>query len=390
MTAEQSASVETFQADRVATIAGAHAVHDTFLGFLPPILPLLIANFNLAKTEAGLLSVFVNAPSLIQPFIGYLGDRIVLRWVVILGPGVSAALMSLLGIAPTYVLVAFLLLLAGLSSAAFHATGPVMAGNLSGGRLGRGMSFWMVGGELGRMLGPVIIVSSIELLTFQGTLWLALAGVATSTVLFVLLRNVPARAPNARPTLPLRQALERMRPILPFLTGVIVLRAFLVTGISTYLPIFMTEEGANLWFAGASLSLMEGAGVAGALLGGSISDRTGRRPVLVTSLLTAPLCLFLLLGARGFVQIPVLLLLGFFMLSTAPVIMAIVQESVPENRALANGIYMAISFVSMSVAALAVGALADHFGMRTAFAVSAALSLGSIPFVFGLTRKRRD
>lgn len=387
MAVEQSASVERFQADRVATIAGAHAVHDTFLGFLPPILPLLIQNFGLAKTEAGLLSVFTNTPSLLQPLIGYLGDRIALRWVVILTPGISAVLMSLLGIAPSYAVVALLLLLAGLSSAAFHATGPVMAGNLSGSSLGRGMSFWMVGGELGRMIGPVVIVSSIQWLTFEGTYWLALVGVAISVVLFILLRNVPTRAPNALPSLPLHQALSRIRSILPALAGVVVLRAFLVTGVSTYLPTFLTEEGANLWFAGASLSLMEGAGVAGALLGGSISDRTGRRPVLTISLLVAPLCLFLLLGTQGLAQIPVLLLLGFFMLSTAPVIMAIVQERVSENRALANGIYMGVSFVSMSIAALTVGALADRFGMRTAFAISAVLALFSIPFVFGLTRK---
>lgn len=388
MAVDQSASVkERFQTDRVAIVAGAHSVNDTFFGFLPPVLPLLIQKFGLAKTEAGLLSVFSNIPSLLQPFIGYLGDRIALRWVVILTPGISAVLMSLLGVAPSYAVAAMLLLLAGCSSAALHATGPVLAGNLSGSALGRGMSFWMVGGELGRMIGPIVIVSSIRWLTFERTYWLALIGAATSVVLFVLLRNVPNQAPNALPSLPLHQALGRIRSIIPFLAGVVVLRAFLVTGVSTYLPTFLTEEGADLWLAGASLSLMEGAGVAGAMLSGSISDRTGRRPVLAISLVTAPLCLFLLLGVKGLAQIPVLLLLGFFMLSTAPVIMAIVQERFPENRALANGIYMGFNFVSMSIAALAVGVLADRFGMRTAFTVSAVLALLSIPFVFGLTRK---
>ena len=57
----------------VATIAAGHAVHDTFTAFLPPLLPVLINNFLLSKTEAGLLSVFMQAPSLLQQFCGVLG-----------------------------------------------------------------------------------------------------------------------------------------------------------------------------------------------------------------------------------------------------------------------------------------------------------------------------
>ena len=76
------------------------------------------------------------------------------------------------------VIIALLLVLAGFSSAALHAVGPVMVGNTSGLRLGRGMSFWMVGGELGRTLGPILIVSAIGLITIKETRWLMI-GIAS-------------------------------------------------------------------------------------------------------------------------------------------------------------------------------------------------------------------
>ena len=75
-------------------------------------------------------------------------------------------------------------------------------------------------------------------------------------------------------------------------------------------------------------------------------------------------------------------------LSVAPVIMAVVMESFPESRALANGIYMAMNFGVRAVVVLAVGAMADLLGLRAAFTISALLSLLSLPFLLWLPRAR--
>jgi FSR family fosmidomycin resistance protein-like MFS transporter len=139
--------------------------------------------------------------------------------------------------------------------------------------------------------------------------------------------------------------------------------------------------------AGASLSVLELAGVAGALAGGSLSDVVGRRWVLLAAMITAPAFLFLVLDVRGWLLFPVLLVAGFTLLSLGPVIMAIVQESFPENRAFANGVYMAISFLIRSAAAVAVGALGDAFGLRWAFAISAVVMWVGVPLVFLIPRR---
>jgi FSR family fosmidomycin resistance protein-like MFS transporter len=380
--------VAEFETGRVVTISAAHGVHDTYTAFLPSLLPVFIANLTLSKTEAGLLSVFMQGPSLFQPFIGHLADRVSLRYLVILAPAVTSALMSLLGIAPSYAVLAMLLMLAGVSSAGIHSVGPVMAGRLSGERLGRGMGFWMVGGELGRTVGPIVIVSALQILKPRGTPWLMAAGLGMSILLFVLLRDVAGRPPNTADALPWRHALRRMRPLLVPLTGIIIARLFMVSVLTTYLPTFLTEEGSGLFLAGASLSILEGAGVVGALLGGSLSDRLGRRAILFGSMLATPLLMFAFLAADGWFQVALLVLLGLSALCVGPVIMALVQESLPENRALANGVYMALSFVLRSGAIVVIGAIGDLLSLRTAFAVSATVPLFGLPLLLFLPKKR--
>jgi FSR family fosmidomycin resistance protein-like MFS transporter len=385
---DRVAETEQFQTDRVLTISAAHGVHDTYTAFLPSLLPVFIANFALSKTEAGLLTVFMQGPSLLQPFIGHLADRLSLRYLVILAPTVSAAMMSLLGVAPGYVVLAFFLIVAGISSASIHAVGPVMAGRVSGQQLGRGMGFWMVGGEVGRTLGPIVIVSALELLTLQGTPWLMLMGILMSAILYVRLRDVPGRPSNAGQGLPWRQVLRSMGPFLIPLAGVIVARSFMVSVLTTYLPTFLSEEGAALFVAGASLSILEAAGVVGALLGGSLSDRFGRRFILFASMLATPLFMFVFLAVGGWLHILLLLTMGLTALSVTPVIMALVQESFPDNRALANGVYMALSFVLRSVVIVILGAIGDLFSLRVAFIVGAIFPLLGLPFVLLLPGAR--
>ncbi len=384
-TAEEDAG--RFHTGRVLTVVSAHAVHDTYSAFLPPLLPRFIETLTLSTTQAGMLTVFLQAPSLLQPVIGHLADRYSLRLLVILAPALAAVLMSMMGLAPGYFVLAVILALAGLVSAGLHAVGPVVVGRQSGALLGRGMSLWMVGGELGRTIGPLVIVSAVGLLGMESTGWLMIFGLLTSAFLYVRLRDLPAprravdSAGRALPGTPLGAVLRGMGPFLIPLSAIVGARAMLNAAITTYLPTYLTEEGATLWLAGASLSILEAAGVAGALLGGSISDRFGRRPVLAAAMVVAPLLLIAFLLFGGATRLPLLILMGFVALSITPVVMALVQEGFPENRALANGIYMALNFVLRSVAVVALGLLADSLGMQVAFMISGGVALLGVPFI---------
>lgn len=378
-----------FQTRRVAMIAGGHAVHDTFTAFLPPLLPRLIDRLALSNTAAGSLQAFVSIPSLLQPFVGRLADRTTLRVVVIAAPAVTAILMSMLGWAPTYAVLAIVLFVAGISVAGFHAVAPAAVGRVSGNRLGHGMGLWMVGGEVGRTIGPVLVVSALGLVGLRSMVVLSVFGVAASLVLWRHLRDAPLEPPGDSLRGSWRIVLGGMRRVMLVLSGIVAMRALMMMASVTYLAVFLTAEGVSEWFAGASLSIVEAAGIAGALAGGWLSDRIGRRRVLFVGHLAAPLCLFALLAADGWMRVPALLALGVTLLSIQPVNMALVQEQFPDTRAFANGVYLSLSFAIRSVAAVAFGAMADAFGLRAAFTAAAVAMFAAIPLVFLLPEPQR-
>lgn len=379
-----------FHTGHVASIAAGHAVHDTYTAFLPPLLPSFIQKLLLSKTEAGALSVFLTLPTLFQPVIGRLADRTGLRYVVVAAPSATAAMMCLLGIAPAYGALVLLLMLAGISNTAFHAVAPATIGALSGRRIGRGMGFWMLGGELGRTLGPVVIVSVVGVLSLRGMPWLMAGGFLASFVLYVCLRNVGERAEGqTRNLVSWRSVLRDMRPVMVPLAGVITVRAFMLSSLTLYLPTFLTEQGVGLWYAGAALTVLEAAGVAGALSGGWISDRMGRKQVIAASLLATPVLMFAFLWVDGWLRFLLLPVLGLVGLCTGPVVMAVVLENFPEHRAFANGIYMLMANAIRSGVVLLIGAMGDFWGLWLTFAGCAALMLLGSPLVLLLPERQQ-
>lgn len=379
-----------FKTGGVTTVAVAHAVHDTYSAFLPALLPLLIEKFALSNTLAGLFTVFYQMPSLFQPLIGRLADRKNLRFMVILAPTITGAAMTTVGLAPSYGFAAFLLILAGISSSTLHATGPVLGSALSGKRLGRGMSFWMVGGELGRALGPLITVTAIAYLTLNGLPWLMLAGVLTSIFLFVKLDPISTRTNHEDTQLHWRAGLRKLRGIMLPLAVILFIRSLAMSTLTTFLPTFLTREGTSLWMAGFSLTILEVSGMIGAFLAGGLSDRFGRRRMLVISFIATPILMFLFVRANAFWKLPLLVLLGFFGIAVVPVFMAIVMENAAEQRAFANGVYMATSFVLHALAVIVIGLLADLIDLRFTFLVSAGLLPLCLPFVRLLPKSIRS
>jgi len=369
----------------VATIAAGHLLHDTFSSFLGPLLPLLIAKLSISLALAGSLTLFAGLPSLFQPFIGYVAERVNLRFFIILAPIFTATLMSLLGRAPNLGILILLVCLYGLSSAAFHASAPATIGHISGRRLGLGLSIFTMSGELARTIGPLIIVSAVSWWTLEGTYRLIVLGLVASALLFWRLHGTEMNLPHQdRPAV--KATIIAMRPMLLPLAVLLSSRAFLLTATLTFLPTYLTSKGMPYQQAGMSSSVVELAGVVGVMLGGPLSDRWGRRIVLSVAFLVGPLALLAFLRVWGWPIYPLLVLGGFFSLSTMPVLMAVVQERYAHIRATANGVYMALAFIIGALSSVAIGSMGDWWGLTTAFIVSAAVGLAGIPFVFMLPR----
>lgn len=374
-----------FQTERVVTLFGAHFIHDTYTAFVAPLLPLIIEKLSLSLTMVGSLTAFLQLPAILNPFIGYLADKVSLRYFVIFAPAVTATLISSIGAAQNYWTLAILLFVTGISVAAFHAPSPAMVGRISGNRIGKGMSFFMAGGELGRTLGPLLAVWAVSVWTLEGFFRVAVLGWAASLILLWRLKDVAGKTQKSGS---IRCLIPKIKTLFLPLLVIIFLRQFLQVSLTTYLPTYLNFGGSSIVLAGASLSILEIAGVAGALLSGTLSDRLGRRPMLAIAMAVSSVFTLVFLNVEGWLMIPTLLLLGFSALSTGPVFLALVQDHVPNNRAIGNGIYLSMSFLLRSVVLLLVGITGDVYGLQTAYYLSITLSIIATPLVFLLPKTK--
>lgn len=378
-----------FQLKNVLSISIAHFVHDTYSAFLAPIVPLLKAKLGINNTLISLMFVAQQIPNLMNPFIGIIADNLKIRYLVILAPAVTTICMSLLGIAPYYIVILILLFVMGISSALFHVPTPVLIKKISGDRIGKGMSFYMLGGEAARTVGPLIIVAAVDVWGLEGTFKLIPFGLLASLILYFRLRNI-----NISKELPKNNSLkgikETFKEHLPFfllIAGIMFFRGFMKTSISSFLPTYLGDKGGSLWLGGVSLSVFEFAGAIGAYLAGTFSDKIGRLRMLTIIILVSPILMLLFISSEGAMMFPVLLLLGFFIISSTPVLLAMVMDIDSEHQAFLSGIFMFISFLSTSVTNLFVGILSDYIGLIDTYKVSSILAFLAIPFVLILRRK---
>lgn len=373
-----------FRPGSVLAVASGHVAHDTYIGFAPILLPRFVERFSLTNTRAGWLAACTQLPSILQPVFGYLADRRALRWVVVATPAVTATVMSLTGWAPTYLSLVALLLFVGLSSAAFHAVGSATAGRLSERHLGKGLSVWMVGGELGIVAGPILVGTALTWLTLEGMAWLMIPGWTASFLLHRRLRRTTRDHRHVSAAPHWRQSLPGMRRLLGSMVALVGLRALAVSAPAVFSPLLLEAEGHSRLVGAVAVTIYQAAGMLGTLTAGWASDRVGRRAVLLCGAIAGPIGLLGFVAVGGWLRFAFLAVAGAATLSMHPVCMALVQESFAASRGLANALYLSSVFVISSAAAVGVGMLGDAVGLTTAFTVAALVTLGSIPIMLRL------
>ncbi|MGD9349340.1 MAG: MFS transporter [Desulfobacterales bacterium] len=377
-----------FKTGRIVVLSVCHFIHDVYSSFLSPLLPLLIEKLSMSLTQAGFLSSVMQLPALMNPYIGILADRVSVRYFIILAPALTSVPMSLIGLAPSYGILLILLFITGISVSLFHVPSPVMISRLAGSKKGRGMSFYMTGGELARAIGPLVAVGMVSVYGLEGFYPIMIFGLAASAWLYFNFREVPITVDKNR-NISVLQTWRELKFILMPLTAILLARGFMHASITAFLPTFIKLETGDLWLAGVALTLFEISGVGGVFAAGSLSDRFGRRRILLISLLGAPISLLVFAWIGGWFRFLTLVVIGFTLLSTTPVMLALVQEHAKSSPAAANGFFMMASFMARSAIVVVIGFIGDLIGLRDTYLVSAIMGLGAIPFIFKLPGNRQ-
>jgi len=376
---------EEFNTGKVFLVSLAHFFHDTYTAFLAPLLPVLKQHYGFSLTFAGFLSVIQRMPMLLNPLIGILAERTKARYFVIFSPVVTATSMSLLGVSDSKTFLIIIVLVSGISSSFFHVPSPVMVRRVSGNRIGRGMSFFMVGGELARTIGPIIALGAVEVWGLKGLTHLIPMGVLASFILWVKFKNIAISDSVSRSKFyGYISTLKEIFPVMFSIGMIFFFRTAMKSALTFYLPVFLEHRGESLWFAGISLSVLQGAGVIGTFFAGNLSDRIGHKNMLKISTIVTPFLMFAFLYTSGIVQIVVLVLIGLFLFITGPVFLVIVNNLKTKHSNMVNGVYMTTTFIIGAVMVMMVGYLGDHLDLELTYQITAFMALGAIPFSFSM------
>ncbi|MDD1694461.1 MAG: MFS transporter [Methanoregula sp.] len=357
----------------ITGLAAAHMVTDIYMPVLPAILPLLILNNGYSYLAAGLLVTAYNVTSsFTQPVVGWLSDTKGVTISVTVSLFISAVFVALMGVVHNYYLIMVFAVLAALGHACFHPTALSLVSRLcTDADRGRITSYFVVGGNVGYAIGPVLAGVLVWSLGLPGLLLLIIPAAVMVFALRYLLPGGIAGACelHAKPA-PTYQEARSLKPFAILMTSSI-LRAWAVFAAITFLPMYLVTQGYNLVTASAVMTLMLLAGVAGQVAGGRISDRIGRKEFMIFGLVGAIPAFYLFFATTGLFSIIAVLIFGFFLWSTFAVGVAISHELLPQNVGLASGMMMglAIGFGGLGVAVN--GMIADHYSLAAA--------LGTIP-----------
>lgn len=361
------------------TVAYGHFFVDVLNSSRSLLVAILALIIGLSNVQVAIVLLLYNVGNaLSQPLFGRLADRIGPRWPVIGGVSWMVFFYGAAALLPPWpALIA--LTVAGLGSGAFHPTGTMVASEASVTHRTQATSIFFMAGQLGLFVGPV--AAGILLENFGRTAYVILPLAAfTATISAwkwlttdyrvsepVVGLGEGAIAPQSQSHLPYRRAL--LLSIIILCTSTISLSAI------TFAPKLFTELGYSASYVGLLSGIFMLGSALGGVAGGMLADRWNGRVVILIAAAAAIIPVILYIDAADFIRLALLLAAGFFVGMPHSVLVLMVQQLLPGQRAMASGLALGFMFFSGSLGVLLVGYAADQIGLALALQMTAVLAI---------------
>jgi FSR family fosmidomycin resistance protein-like MFS transporter len=348
-------------------VAAGHLILEVCNNGLPVVYPLLVGAGWLTYTQIGVVTFVASlSAALSQPVLGYASDRWDPRRMVVGAVALSALSMGATGFSSNFVALALLVALAMVGSAAFHPAGASLSAASSWeGRKGAAVAIFSVGGNVGSALSPWWLSLGVGRFGFRGTAIIAPLGLLGALLIWSQLRSTPL--PRSHRASGGDQVARRGSVAgLVVIVLAVFFRTWFQISVNTYLPSWAEAGGRSIQAGGGMLSAALVAMALGSLLGGTLSDRTGRWPLMAVSLgLLAPL-VWSVPAVPAPLQPVLIALLGFLVGATFPVAIVAAQETWPTGHGMASGLTMGLTWIGGGIGAVVTGAVADRFSLDVA------------------------
>ncbi|MFB6160416.1 MAG: MFS transporter [Haloferacaceae archaeon] len=394
------------------TMSAVHGLDHLLKRLFPPLVPVWAAAFGFPLWKLGaVLGAHTLGSAIGQAPLGHLADRhdrrrLLAGGVALVGLG-TVAVGAVSGTAWGGVTVAgqafggrFLLLLAamvaaGLGSSAVHPTGyPLISANVDGDRRGKVLGMWGSASKFGDGLAPLFVGVLLIVVAWHWILvGFGLLTLAAALALLLVLREFDTRPadPDAADTATEAVTGDRRRFIYPFAAVAVyfAVQIAAANAVTVFLPQFLTATyDLAVSVAGVSLTAESTASfyyaalliVAGVVqLGtGELTDRHDPRLLLVAFLVVAAAAVatLALLAPTPPFLLAVLVVLGAGLWGLNPARDQLVSEIAPAGGEGKTFGYLWTGALLVSAASPpAVGYVGDVAGLRTGFALVAALIL---------------
>ncbi len=295
--------------------------------------------------------------------------------------GFSLVGLLLLSIASSFWMILVSVSLVGCGSSVFHPESSRVARMASGGRHGLAQSLFQVGGNAGQALGPPLAALIVISHGQASVSWFSVAALLGMLVLFQVGRWYGARRKSTAlsglsalqtPRLPsgklLRSALV--------LTALMFSKAFYTSSFTSFYTFYLIEKfQLSVSEAQLYLFLFLGSVAVGALIGGPVGDRFGRKFVIWFSILGVFPFTFALPHANlfwtGILTVPI----GLIMASAFSAILVYAQDLVPGRVGTVAGVFFGFAFGLGGLGAAVLGEIADHTSIDFIYKVCAYLPL---------------
>ncbi|HEX2037272.1 MAG TPA: MFS transporter [Chloroflexota bacterium] len=378
-----------------------HLLVDAYATMVPALLPFWQARFGLTYGLSGLITGIANITSSVaQPVVGILTERgRDTRWVAVACFTATVGLCAT-GIAGSYPLFLLLVVIGGLGVSAFHPQGYKLTGLHGGSRQAVATSWFLVGGNVGVAVGPLVATAVVVRFGSPGTMFLLVPGLLLAATLYWLVprwsgfgspglgsrlarpSSLPGQA-QSRPAAPAlsdvaRLSLRRRSLAIGVLVALVAVRSTVSSGLTSFIPLYYVriagsgEEAASRVLAGMLL-----VGAVATIAGGYLADRWGRLRLLAVGLAATPplLLLFLAAPAGSPAAVAALWGAGATLTSSFPITVVLAQELWHERRALASGLIVGFAFGLGGLLVPAVGLVADRWGLAPALRLLAGAPL---------------
>ena len=368
------------------------------------LLPIIGAELGLSFSQIGLImtcqylaGAVANVPGGV--LVDTVGRKGLLMAVSLFWVGFPYLLMSF---THSYLMLLLCVAMVGVGNSLWHPTAIPTLARCFPQRKGLVLSLHGMGGNAGDAIAPLVVGALLAVLTWREVVVInVMPGLVMSLLLLVFLgtvqlgRKKPAGATidaADAPAQSLAQYAQGLRQLfrnrsLVLLSTSSAFRSMTQNALLTFLPLYLAREmGYSVFLIGASMFALQAAGLAAAPLAGHLSDRVGRRSVLVASMaMTAVVLLAMALIGRSPAFVALVAVLGFFLYAIRPVIQAWLLETTPRNMGGSSiGVLFGAQALGASVAPLIAGLIADQYGLAATFYFLAATIVGANLFILAM------